>query len=304
MTSACPVGTLLERHCDEEVNMTISESTVQRGGTSVRANGIDIHYVEAGTGEPLLLLHGGVVSTGPLWANHPFGYVSHMPALAEHFRVIAPDTRGAGATVHDEGTVSYALLADDVLALIDALELDRPMIAGFSEGAITATLLGVRNPGSGRAIVNDAGYDVFNPHSPTFMMMRMMLGGSPEATEADPDAAEAFFDQSDEMRATIGLMKADHDGAQGKGYWRTYLATAFYRTTRSPGYTFDDLSAITAPTLILTGDRDQFCSVEEGVTAYRKLRTGELAVMPNTEHVITPGKIDATIDFLLRHSAS
>jgi len=271
MTTRPVVLRLPLTNSDEEVTMAVETTTSGRGGNDVHANGIDIHYVEMGAGEPLLLLHGGVVSTGPVWAGHPFAYVDHMRTFAEHFRVIAPDTRGAGATVHKQGTASFALLADDVRALIEELGLDRPMICGFSEGAITATVLGIRNPDSVRAIVNHAGYDFFNPHAPSFAIMRQMLGGSPEATEADPDAAARSFSGSDEMRATFELLKADHDGAQGEGYWRTYLATVFDRTTRSPGYTFDDLRSVTAPTLILTGDRDHFCSVEEGVTAYRNL---------------------------------
>lgn len=80
----------------------------------VRANGIDIHYAEAGTGRPLVLLHGGVVSTNPIWTGSPFAYVSHVTALAEHFHVIAPDTRGGGRTVHSGGTITFDQLADDV----------------------------------------------------------------------------------------------------------------------------------------------------------------------------------------------
>ncbi len=177
------------------------------------------------------------------------------------------------------------------------------MIGGFSEGAITATVLGIMYPDSVRAIVNDAGYDMFNPEAPSFMMLRMMLGGSPDATAADPDAAERFFGAVPEMQATFDTLKADHDGAQGEGYWRTYITNAFPRTTQPIGYTFADLAAVTAPTLVLAGDRDQFCSVEEGVVAYRKLQTAELAILPDTEHVITSRAIETTIDFLERHQA-
>jgi pimeloyl-ACP methyl ester carboxylesterase len=105
---------------------------------SVPANGVDIHYVEAGQGQPLVLLHGGMVSTNPIWAPTPVSYSAPMEQLAERFRVIAPDTRGCGRTRHSDGTVTFELLADDVLALIDALALDSPLIAGFSEGAVTA----------------------------------------------------------------------------------------------------------------------------------------------------------------------
>src|SRR6516164_2987058 len=86
----------------------------------VDANGIDIYYVEAGEGEPLLLLDNGMVSTNPIWASIPFAYASFLGTLAEHFRVIAPDTRGSGKTVHPGGSIPSALLADDVAALIEA----------------------------------------------------------------------------------------------------------------------------------------------------------------------------------------
>ena len=59
--------------------MTVRTKATERGGAYVRANDLDIHYVEAGTGEPLVLLHGGFASTGPVWSGHPAGYVDHMP---------------------------------------------------------------------------------------------------------------------------------------------------------------------------------------------------------------------------------
>jgi pimeloyl-ACP methyl ester carboxylesterase len=282
--------------------MTTQPTPTAAQQRSVPANGIDIHYLETGQGEPLLLLHGGMVSTNPIWAPTPVSYSAQMEQLAERFRVIAPDTRGCGRTRHSDGAVTFDLLADDVLALINALGLDRPLIAGFSEGAVTATIVGLRGPDSVRAIVNDAGYDFFNPQAPSFAIMRQILGGSPQATEADPDAAAAGFAQSPEMRAMFELLRADQDGAQGEGYWREYLRFAFHRTTRSPGYTFEDLAEIAAPTLILVGDRDQFCTAEEAVIAYRALKHGELAVLPDTGHIITPTAIDLTINFLERHS--
>ena len=54
---------------------------------------------------------------------------------------------------------------------------------------------------------------------------------------------------------------------------------------------------------MLAGDRDAFCSVEEGVVAFRKLPNAELAILPNTEHLLTPAKIATTIEFLERHRA-
>jgi pimeloyl-ACP methyl ester carboxylesterase len=282
--------------------MTVTADFPQTEFRTVHANGINIHYLDAGAGEPLVLLHGGMVSTNPIWTGVPISYASHMARLSDRFRVIAPDTRGAGRTVHSGGAVTFDLLADDVAALITALGLERPLVAGFSDGGITATILGIRHPGRVRAIANHAGYDAFDPQAPMLAMMRQMLGGGPDATEADPDAAARFFSQSAEMQVWFELMKADEDSGQGKDHWKEYLRLAFHRLTRPPGYAMSDLHAITAPTLILVGDRDEVCSVEEGVRAYRTLTQGELAVVPNTGHTITPPLVQVMVEFLERRS--
>jgi len=263
------------------------------------ANGIDIYYVEAGEGEPLLLLDNAMVSTNPVWAALPFAYASFLGTLAEHFRVIAPDTRGSGKSVHPGGPISAALLADDVAALIEALNLDRPLICGFSDGGETATLVGIRHPGSVRAIVNHGGYDLFNPdpHAPAIAMTRQMLGGSAGATQADPEVSAS---RSPELRAMFELMKADHDSAQGAGHWKTVIARTFDRVTEPHGYTVESLKAVTVPTLILTGDRDPFCTIEEGAAAYRALPAGAFAVLPDTGHLITPAAVRAAIEFFER----
>jgi pimeloyl-ACP methyl ester carboxylesterase len=271
-------------------------TTLQHCSQRVRANGIDIHYVEAGEGEPVLLLDNAMVSTNPIWTSLPFAYSSFTDTLAAHFRVITPDTRGSGKSVHTGGPITSTLLADDVVALIGALNLDRPLICGFSDGGETATLVGIRSPGSVRAIVNHGGYDLFNPdpRAPAIAITRQMLGGSATATRPDPELSAS---RSPELRAMFDLMKADHDSAQGTGHWATVIAQTFDRITRPHGYTLESMHAITAPTLILTGDRDPFCTVEEGAAAYRALPAGELAVLPNTGHLITAAAVQATIGF-------
>jgi pimeloyl-ACP methyl ester carboxylesterase len=271
------------------------------GGKFARANGIDIHYVEEGQGVPLVLLHGGMVSTNPIWAPTPVSYAAHMRTLAARHRVIAPDTRGCGRTVHDGGIITFDRLAEDVLALVEALDLDRPLLAGFSDGGITATVAGIRDPGRFRGIVNDAGYDVFNPAASSFAMLRQIFGGSPTATQADPDAFAQAVTHDQQMSTMFELLKADEDGGQGDGHWADYLRLVFHRATEHPGYTFEDFAKITAPALILVGDRDDYCTLDDGAAAYRQLASGEIAVVPGTGHVITPAKIELTLDFFSRH---
>jgi pimeloyl-ACP methyl ester carboxylesterase len=69
----------------------------------IHANGIDIHIIEAGAGEPLILLENGMICTNPLWSGWMSSYGSHVETLAQHFRVIVPDFRGSGRTVHPGG---------------------------------------------------------------------------------------------------------------------------------------------------------------------------------------------------------
>jgi len=241
------------------------------------------------------------MSTSAVWAGSPGGSVSHMDALAEHFRVIAPDMRGHGMTVNPGGgPMSFAQLADDLLGLIDALHLDGPMLCGFSMGATVATIAAIRNPGAVRALVNDAGYDPFNPKAPSFTMLRQMLGGGPDATKADAPALERFF-AAQKMGDFFNRMKADHDGARGPGSWQSLITGIFDGATSSPGYTFEDLRKITAPTLILTGDRDICCSVEEAVTSYRMLSKGELAILPGHGHYIPTSAVQASVEFLKKY---
>src|SRR5437762_3985283 len=173
--------------------MPIADIADRRNAKLVRANGIDIAYTEVGDGPPLVLLHGALASSGPAWAGSPVAFVDHMTTLGKHFRVIAPDTRGSGATVHPGGPATFDVLADDVAGLIQALGLNRPLLAGFSEGGTTATYVALRHPDLVGAHVNYAGFDIFDPHAMAHQMVRPMFGGSPDATTVDPDATERAF---------------------------------------------------------------------------------------------------------------
>lgn len=270
-----------------------------RTGTA-HVNGIDIHYVEAGSPDApdLLMLHGGLVSTNPIWDATPLSYGAHLEALAERFHVIAPDQRGCGLTPHTSDRISMSLLADDVAGLIGALGLDRPAVAGFSMGGMIATITAIRHPGVTRALVNDAGCDVFDPESPSFHKLRLIFGGREDATEADPEAVEAAFGADPDMRGFLSLIKADHDSAGGPGYWRTMLRCFFEAAQHWPGYGFDDFGAIDVPALVLVGDRDEHSPVEDCIRAYRHLPQGQLHVLPGTGHVITAAKVAAILEFL------
>ena len=104
----------------------------------VSANGISIYYAMYGQGSPVILLHGGLVNSD-WWGNQ-------IPALATHHTVIVMDSRGHGRSTRDAQPYSYDLMADDVVALLDALKLPKTDVVGWSDGAIIGIDLAIRHP--------------------------------------------------------------------------------------------------------------------------------------------------------------
>jgi pimeloyl-ACP methyl ester carboxylesterase len=104
----------------------------------VELPGLRMHVAEAGDGEPLLLLHG--------FPQHWWGWSKVLPALAEHYRVIAPDLRGAGWTDAPRTGYGADQLVADVVALLDVLELDRVRVIGHDWGALVGFLLCLHHP--------------------------------------------------------------------------------------------------------------------------------------------------------------
>jgi pimeloyl-ACP methyl ester carboxylesterase len=105
----------------------------------VDAGGLRVHVAEAGAGPPLVLLHG--------WPQHWWMWRHVIPELSRTYRVIAPDLRGLGWTESPEGGPwDKETLADDVVALLDALGIDRARVIGHDWGGWVALLLSLRAP--------------------------------------------------------------------------------------------------------------------------------------------------------------
>ena len=103
-----------------------------------KVNGIHIHYVMGGSGEPLLLLPG--------WPQTWWSYHKIMPLLAEKYTVIAVDLRGMGDSDKPEGGYSKKNMADDIVELVAALGYDRVYMAGHDIGANVAYSFAVNHP--------------------------------------------------------------------------------------------------------------------------------------------------------------
>ena len=116
--------------------MTHTDGFPAQDGHYVEANGLKIYYEEYGSGEPLVLIHGGTVNSS-MWETQ-------VPVFAQHFRVITPDSRGHGRTDNPRGELSYRLMAEDAAAFIKALGLTKPLICGYSDGGQITLEIGMR----------------------------------------------------------------------------------------------------------------------------------------------------------------
>jgi pimeloyl-ACP methyl ester carboxylesterase len=123
------------------VTLAIPRVPGVRHADVVLATGVRLHVAEAGSTDapPLLLVHG--------WPQHWWAWRAVMRPLAERFRVIAPDLRGFGwSGAPADGDFAKERLADDVLALLDALGIERAGYLGHDWGAWTGQLAAIRAP--------------------------------------------------------------------------------------------------------------------------------------------------------------
>lgn len=107
----------------------------------IEINGVTLNVVEAGAGQPVLLLH-GFPDSARLWRHQ-------IPALvAAGYRVIAPDQRGFGESDKPEGAAHYAMqiLVADALGVLDACGAGRAHVVGHDWGAVVAWSLGMSVP--------------------------------------------------------------------------------------------------------------------------------------------------------------
>lgn len=114
-------------------------------GRYAAVNGINLYYEEHGSGHPMVLLHGG------LGSGEMFG--TALQRLAEHHRVIAPDLQGHGRTADIDRPIDISLMADDIVALIDHLGLEKPDVVGYSLGGGVALQVGFKHPDKIRRLV-------------------------------------------------------------------------------------------------------------------------------------------------------
>jgi pimeloyl-ACP methyl ester carboxylesterase len=227
----------------------------------VDVNGLHMYYEVCGDGSPLVLLHGGML-------NIELSFADLIPGLATSHRVIALEAQGHGRTADIERPITPAALAADVVGLLDHLGLDRAHVLGHSQGAATALELAVSYPDRVRSIVAaSASVRMDGMHED-------LTDPARQATSTRMPTQQDFA----AMKETYARLSPHPD------HFDEFLASLSQSSADLQGWSDEQLAAITAPVLLVLGDRD-FTTVEHGALMLELIPGSSLAVLPATTHM-------------------
>ncbi|MFH8410665.1 alpha/beta fold hydrolase [Streptomyces sp. NPDC018019] len=246
-------------------------STYPSSAGYARINGLNLYYEVHGTGQPLVLLHGGLLTI-----DLTFGGI--LPALAATRQVVALELQGHGHTGDIDREPALRYLADDVVGLLDHLGIGRADLFGFSLGGLTALQLAVTRPARVHRLVlasthyRPEGYhpEILDPYArpgsprmPTERDFQEMYEAYVEVAP-DPDRFEAF---AEKLRPTV---------------------------RRFEGWSAETLAGLAAPVLLLVGDTD-FVRLEHAVEMHGLIPGSQLGVLPGTTHHNLPRRADLVV---------
>lgn len=238
---------------------------------TIDANGLTVACAVAGSGPPLILLH-GATGSGPA---HMGGLTR---ALRDRFTTYAPDARGHGGTRWDASAgLRTADLVADVIALADALGLASFHLLGYSMGGMTALTLAAHHGARLRSLV---ALSIGTDREPRLAIGRALM----DVTRIERDDP-----------AWAASLAARHDPVQGPGAWRRLLPAIVRDIADQPLLTPAELRGIAIPTLVVAGDRDPFVPVDQASGLARQVRGGRLLVLPGRDHDLLAGR-DPVLD--------
>jgi pimeloyl-ACP methyl ester carboxylesterase len=214
--------------------------------------GAHIWYAAYGSGSPVILLHGGLGHSGN------WGY--QVPALVESgHRAVVIDSRGHGRSTRDTQPYSYELMASDVLAVMDKLNLDKAAFVGWSDGACIALILASQVP------VRVAGVFFFacnmDPSGTKEFEFTPILGRCISRHKMDYAKLSSTPNEFDAFSEAVGLMQ---------------------RT--QPNYSAKDLAQIRVPVTIVQSEHDEFIKREHAEYLARNIPNAEFVYLPGVSH--------------------
>lgn len=231
--------------------LTINAQKIDYGNNSAAGRYLPIrgiqYYLETyGSGSPLVLLHG---NGGSIASMSPI-----IPYFSERYKVIAIDSRAQGKTIDTKDSLSFEMIADDVAAILDSLQISKADFVGWSDGGIVALDMGIRHSDKVYSIAA-TGANV-SPDSSAFVA---------GVWNADKHYYEA---KKNKKRRSI----------KKKNNWKLFMLD-----WSQPNISVKQLQQILAPCLIICGDRDVI-SLEHTISIYRNIPNGQLWVVPNSGH--------------------
>ena len=215
-------------------------------------NGAEIYYTIQGSGEPLILLHGGLGNTD-YWGGQ-------IAAFSAKYKVINIASRGHGRSTRDDQAYSYHLMASDVLAVMDILSIKKASIVGWSDGGIIGLDIAINNPDRLNKLF--AFGAVFNPSGvmPTYET-DAVFGAYVERATADYSRLSRTPKQFGEFVAQVSEMWA-----------------------KEPNFTPEQLKSIQVPVAVAEGEYSEVITLEHTKQMAAYIPGSTLILLPNLSH--------------------
>ena len=261
------------------------------GSQSVEVGGRTIAFERAGSGPPLLLLH-GVLGDSREWRPQ-------LESLAGDFDVVAWDAPGCGASDDAPSPCSLADFADLAAGFVAALGLERPHVVGLSFGGGLAIELFRRHPELPRSLVLASAYAGWAGSLPPEVVEERRALALRDADRPAEDVARDFgatlFDETTPQVVVDEVM--------------TVMREARPATLATMGAAFADadlrdvLPAIDVPVLLVYGDRDRRASLEVAEDMHARIPGSKLAVVHGAGHIVNveaPERFDDELRGFLR----
>ncbi len=258
------------------------EATIHDGFALV--DGARMHFRHAGTGRPVLLIH-GLVGSSSNWRLN-------MDALARDASVYAVDLLNMGQSQRVRGLdASLAATADQLVAFLDALGLPQADIVGHSHGGAVAMMLAARHPGRVRSLLLFAPANPFcSLGHPLIRFWRTKPGFALACAAAylpkPLHAVQLRRMWGDPARVADGTVEGYRDGVRVRGTVRHMVAIL-----RSWFGDMAELEAVlprigSVPTRMVWGDRDRAVSLASAQPLLQLLPDADLAIVPTAGHVV------------------
>lgn len=241
----------------------------------IRTGEIELYYEEHGTGAPFVLIPG--FSNG-LWI-----WFKQVTALAQKFRVITFDPRSIARSFAPDEPISIRLIADDVAALLNALEIKRAHILGASFGGFVAQEFALAYPQTTRSLIlcctSFGGANHIPPPLTTLQAIASTKGLNTEDRVREnlllAFSPEYLERNKEEVERIIELRAANH--VPEYAYQRQLQAAIVFNTEAR-------ISEIKVPTLIVTGDEDIIVPFDNSKNLAAKIRDARLVIIEGGSH--------------------